>query len=452
VLTRFGLRPHLMQAFPKRQFQLLIDSDCVHELASRHNMALQFIIDLALLDPAIQINLLTPDKRGLEGQWLELIPAAEHSGLFAPANLTEQDPRKRLFAEGANLERARNLCALGTKLKVDGVVTTSPSLIEDEVRYALYQHDRINVVPLDQLADVFEVCAHGHDVYWSVSYEGALTHDVYYTLAHHKCQRLAKWWGQVHPTIESEETQKQLRSLVLNRYPFILYARDMVRFFQLQRDHFARFEKDRFSFPLSYHVNAFYLPLWGMLDQLCLIANHVLALGLDKMACGISRKSFFKALGKSKPSLVHFLRTPIVDDWIDTMSDFRHLVAHQVIPMPTKIVVETEESKKPREEILKIIEAEDPDAASLLKFAEDPRLQQSANNPDLKTAIEDQMVFLWRAEKVRLIADHMVLLEGKRGHYWRSPVVSVDHDLATLTAIMDAFLVAMFSKPRVSEK
>jgi hypothetical protein len=435
-LIRNGLRIHLMQAIPKREFSLLIDPECLVELVSgSHNNVLQLVIDVGLLNPPIKIILLTRDKKELREPLFELITPSVTPVPFSPANLSKRDPRKRILDTDTSATHIRTLCALARHLNVDGVVTASSNLIE--ARDALYQHDLIKIVPLGQFADFVEICAHGHGVFWSASYNHALTHDVYYTMAHHKCQKLASWWSRIQSKITSRQVKEHLRSLVLNRYPFILYARDMVRFFQLQKDHFARLGKDRFGFPLSYHVNIFYLLVWGMLDHLCVVTNHVLALGLPQNKCGISSKDFLKALKRKKSGLRKFLHTHRVKDWIDCMSDFRHAVAHQVIPMPTRLLVETKESKKSREEILKIVETEDSDSSALL------RLPMS---PEVKTAIEDNIVFFWRMEKMKIVADHVVLLEGKRGAYWRSPVVSVDYDLAMLTAIMDAFLIGMFAK------
>ena len=42
----------------------------------------------------------------------------------------------------------------------------------------------------------------------------------------------------------------------------------------------------------------------------------------------------------------------------------------------------------------------------------------------------------------------MVYLKNKQGHYFRSPVVSIDHDLSMITGIMDAFLVGIFLKQK----
>ncbi|OQW32622.1 MAG: hypothetical protein A4E19_04465 [Nitrospira sp. SG-bin1] len=305
-----------------------------------------------------------------------------------------------------------------------------------EARYALAS-DLINIIPLYELADFVEICAHGHNVFWSVSHSSSLYQDVYYILAHHKCHRLADWWSSLQKDTFSDQAQEQLRTLVLNRYPFILYARDMVRFYRLQRDASRRHGDSHFGFGLTYHLNQFYLLLWGMLDQLSLLANLIFNLGLDPFDCGIRRPKFLKALKEQKSSLYKFLLIPIVHDWIGLMSDFRHTAAHQVIPMPTEVVIDTEDSKRSKEEILNILKIEDPDFDVF---------RESSLSAEGKAWLEEQAVSQWRDSKRERLADHMVYLKNKQGHYFRSPVVSIDHDLTLLTGIMDAFLVCMFQK------
>ena len=207
-----------------------------------------------------------------------------------------------------------------------------------------------------------------------------------------------------------------------------------MKFSRLQKDHYKRQGDNRFGFSISYHVNQFYFLLWGMLDQLTLISNEVLQLGLSERRCGIASKDYLKKLEEQKSNLRRFLSMPSIVAWIDLMSDFRHSVAHQVIPMPTEIVIDTEDSKKPKEEIVKILESDE-----YWSF-----LSQIPNE-DMKSILMDQAVFQWRNENRRSVADHMVLLKNKKQeYYYWSPVISVDHDLAMLTGIMDAFLVGLF--------
>ena len=432
MLISEGLRNYLMQVFPKRNFDLLIDPGCIDQLlSSSHTAIFQLLLDLRQLNPPIDIRFSVNQKHGLPEPFEEVHLEGVNLIEYTPTNPLNDDPRAKLMEDTDLADRQRKLCTLAIQTKADGVVTSDQGLLE--ARYPLL-HDRINLVPMDELEDFVEICAHGHNIFWSASYSDAIYQDVYYIFAHPKCRKLATWWGEIQKRVSSPWIIEQLRSLIMNRYQFILYARDMVKFCRLQKDHYKRQGDDRFGFSLSYHVNQFYFLLWGMLDQLTLLSNEVLQLGLTERKCGIASKDYLKELKKKKPNLRQFLSMPSVVEWINLMSNFRHAVAHQVIPMPTEIVVDTEDSKKPKEEIVKILESDD-----YWSF-----LNQIPND-NVKSVLTDQAVFEWRHEKRKKVADHMVQLRSKEQKYYLwSPVISVDHDLSMLTGIMDAFLVGLF--------
>jgi len=209
----------------------------------------------------------------------------------------------------------------------------------------------------------------------------------------------------------------------------------MVRFYQLQKDYYSRQDSlNRFSIPLGYYVNAFYLFLWGMLEQLTLITKYVKDLQIDDRECGIKSGSFWNELRKKDSTLEAFLSMTSVHEWIDTMADMRHTAAHKIIPMPTRVLMPTEESKESDEEILAIVKQEDPES-----------LLHSPLPSKMLEWVQQHLIFNWRLGKMKTLMEHTVLIKGKSGDYFRSPVISVDHDLLMLTAVMDAFVVKLFS-------
>ncbi len=439
MLITNGLRNYLMQVFPKRNFDLLVDFRCIDQLLSpAYRNLLQLLLDLRQLNPPIDIRFLVNGRNDLPEPFIEISLEGEDLIEYSPINPLDEDPRTKLLEESVLANQQRNICAWAIHTKSDGVVTSDPILLE--ARYPL-AHDLINLLPMNELEDFVEVCAHGHNVFWSASYSNAIYQDVYYIFAHPKCHKLATWWGQLQNQISNPWVIEQMRNLIMNRYQFILYARDMVKFSRLQKDHYKRQGDNRFGFSISYHVNQFYFLLWGMFDQLTLISNEVLQLGLTERRCGIASKDYLKMLEKRKSNLRRFLSMPSIVEWIDLMSDFRHSVAHQVIPMPTEIVIDTEDSKKSKEEIVAILKSD-----KYWSF-----LSQIPNE-EMKSILTDQAVNEWRIKKLNRVADHMVQLKNKKlKYYFWSPVISVDHDLAMLTGIMDAFLVGLFCSSHESK-
>jgi hypothetical protein len=328
--------------------------------------------------------------------------------------------------------------AVADAIQADGIVTNEEILVN--ARYGLYQHHRIRIIPLKELGDIVEIFAHGHSIFWpATSPERYLVFDLFYQWSHWKSNRFAKWFNEVQAQIERKELRESLRSALLNRYPFLLYSRDMVRFYELQIDFYHRRGlQRRFSMGVGFYVSTFYLFLWGMLDHLTIIAKWARDLKIDETKCGIRSKKFWKEFNTTDPRLNTFLNHPRVSKWISVMADMRHAAAHRDLALPTVIVQDTEESKKSDEEILEIIKQERS------------YMYQSLLGPTMKS-MEPIMIYLWRVGKMKVVAPNMVIIKNEEGTYLRDPVISIDHDLQYLTAIMDAFLVALFNTSPTTE-
>ena len=66
--------------------------------------------------------------------------------------------------------------------------------------------------------------------------------------------------------------------------------------------------------------------------------------------------------------------------------------------------------------------------------------------PEVMANLEPTMVRHWRVEHMKVVAPSMVYVKKDDSAYLRDPVISVDYDLQVVTAIMDAFLVRLFSE------
>ena len=192
MLITKGLRNYVMQVFPKRTFDLLIDPGCMDRfLSSSHTDLFQLLLDLRQLNPPINIRFLVNERNGLPEPFAEAPIGGTDLIEYSPTNPLDNDPRAKVMEETALADCQRKLCALAIQTKADGVVTSDQGLLD--ARYPLL-HDRINLMPMDELEDFVEICAHGHNVFWSASYSSAIYQDVYYVFAHPKCCKLATWW------------------------------------------------------------------------------------------------------------------------------------------------------------------------------------------------------------------------------------------------------------------
>jgi len=344
-----------------------------------------------------------------------------------------EDASAALIGDSPDHRRRRALLGLADYRQADGLLADDQVLVER--RYDLLQHHRIRIIPLSDLSDMVEVIAHGHSIFWSTeSPERRLTSDVYYPMNHWKQKRLANWYWPKQQKFD-EDLRANVHSALINRYALIAYSRDMVRFYELQLDYYHRRGLWRaFGTLLGYHMTNFYLYLWGMLEHLTLIAKYEKKLALEERACGILSPKFWEEFGKLDPILRAHICEGLIREWIAAMADARHAAAHRAMLLPNDIVVETEESKKSDSEISAILRKEDPGFYKLL-----PK--------EMIEVLEPQKIAHWRHWKLRTIATNAVVVKKESEGYIRFAVMSIDHDLMLLNAVIDAFLVRLFSRP-----
>lgn len=427
---------------PTREVSFIVDPRCVSRLEEKIWVdTLRFISDLGLLAPPVSVHLLLPSHladertRTLAAGWDPLIVQLGEPSDIRPFSLDSgisKEFREALLASNDQARLAMSLLTLSNALQADGIVTAEGVLTN--ARYPLYNTHRIRVIPLEELLDIVEIFAHGHTIFWSGSNpERRLTPEVYYTWTHWKCSRYFKWFCKVQPSLGNKELEDNLRSVLLNRYTFLLYSRDMVRFYQLQRDYYSRRGLlDRFSMPIGYHVTTFYLLLWGMLDHLTVLAKYTKGLRIEERNCGIKYQAFWQELSQKCPGLERLVKDTKVDEWIDQMADMRHASAHRGIPVPTQLREVTAESEKSDEEILEIVKKEKAVWYALF-------------SPEFMKRVEPTMVWHWRMSKTKMIMPNIVEIKGRNKTYLRDPVGSIDYDLGRLTALMDAFVIGLFN-------
>jgi len=428
---------------PTRELTILVDPRYLSHFRSPELInALQLAIDLHRSATPLGITLLVPLKSGstqTENNILTLslpfkrvhVQATPYE--FVPGQTVKGKKRKALLGNDEEASHCRMLLSIAESLKVDGIVTEAVPLLES--RYPIYQDHLIRIVPLHEFGDLCEIFAHGHSIFWSSTDRNRIyTFDLFYQMVHWKGSRLAKWFFSQESSLTDAALKENLRTALLQRYPFVLYARDMTRFYELQMDFFTRKGLSRrFFLPMGYHVNNFYLHLWGMLDQLTLIAKYAKNLPLPDNKCGITAAAFWKEFKPREKHLTKFVKKAPITDWIRTMSDMRHRAAHNVIPMPTELLMHTPESKKTDEEIWGILKMEDEDTFGVVP---DEILQK----------MKPTMISHWRIDKMKRVMKDVVFFTREDGviYFW-SPVLSIDHDLSYLNAIIDAFLVSLFS-------
>jgi hypothetical protein len=331
-----------------------------------------------------------------------------------------------------DIRQESSLLALSEGMTADGLVTDSDFLIE--YQYVIYQYHRIRIVPVDEFRDMIRVIAVGNSVFWSAAYARDIGFDTFYQMTNWKATRLFRWWSQAIMGQTTKELVENLRAALLNRFPYILYSRDMVRFYQLQRDYYVRRQRLlMYGLAIGFYINTFYLMLWGMLEHLTIVAKYARNLDVDERSCGIRSKPFWKKFSVVENGLSEFVKGPRMTEWIGIMADMRHKAAHNVILIPSLLFFETDDSKKTDDEIIEILRKEEP---HLYRFLDAGSIE----------ALQPSWIAHWRMMKMEIGAPGMVMVSKPDGKsYLRDPVISVDYDLSNLVAVMDAFLVKLFN-------
>jgi len=243
MLFEPGTPANTIATVPTRSFRFVIDPPLLSQLVMYPLRGIASLInDLASTPHGLTITLVYPDylaeRRNtqppslLEGH----VCVAETDADIPPYRLSEEVPLEK---KSPNARAALALVALANAVQADGIVTDSEFLVG--ARHPLYQHHRVRLIPPAEFGDVLERCAHGHGIFWSATEPSRnYPQDVYYQLLHPKGRKMARWFNRVSSSLTPPDHHENVRNATLNRYGFILYSRDMVRFYELQLDHFTR--------------------------------------------------------------------------------------------------------------------------------------------------------------------------------------------------------------------
>jgi hypothetical protein len=195
---------------------------------------------------------------------------------------------------------------------------------------------RFFAVNYPEVFDEVETFLKGHHIY--------ITHKIpiyglqmatFYPMTEVKLQQYLSYAGKLYEKNKDPQVQEYFRVMLYHRYSFMRYAIDQIKFNMFQAE---RLEDDKLRsshyFLASYHLNSFYVQLWGFLDNFAWVLNHLFELGFDvkSSASKVSfsnKKYYMKKLKSKAPELHDFLTRKEFKDWIDNLSDKRHPAAHR---------------------------------------------------------------------------------------------------------------------------
>ncbi|MBT6755754.1 MAG: hypothetical protein HOA85_00585 [Candidatus Pacebacteria bacterium] len=216
------------------------------------------------------------------------------------------------------------------------LLLTSNRLLHKESK-KLANDFRMYVTDFPKIFDDVETFLKGHHVYISHSMPiHGLQPSIFYPMTDTKLQQYQIAMGKIVGKGSKKETEayQYFRGIFFHRYSFLRYSMDQIKFnmFQAKR---LEDEKLRFGhyFLSSYHLNNFYLNLWGFIDNLAWVINHLYELGFDveKSAMKVSflKRDYLKKLKQKNINLYNLFKDEKIKKWFDNLSDKRHPAAHR---------------------------------------------------------------------------------------------------------------------------
>jgi hypothetical protein len=215
-----------------------------------------------------------------------------------------------------------------------------------------------------------EIFVRGHEVPWSFR---SLVWDQPWTGAYHFFETSTFLEGLTFLERASKhkltpDVQEAGRSFVHNRVPNLCYTRDKLLFCDLQRSVARRrqWERQEFQFEIGYFLNFYYLLIYGGFDQLALIVNGSLNLGVPQRSVGTSYEAFLTPLRAAAPEIYALFNDPKFVDFRDRIGAARHYAAHrgsiapgniyeELDPKPTDAELDAEIARRGMDEFLRVI-------------------------------------------------------------------------------------------------
>jgi hypothetical protein len=187
-----------------------------------------------------------------------------------------------------------------------------------------------------------ETFCRGHDVPYSFSFPTwKITWTGFYQMTESETFRSGMdFLYSAQKKKADNDGQETGRSLVHNRLPNICFTRDRLLFYEIQRLASVRdrWERQEFCFEIAYYLNFYYPIIYGGFDQLALVVNQILKLGLPERNVGATYVGFLDAL-KTKSSVLHGIFTDAKHvEFIKRIGALRHFASHRGSLMPSKLL------------------------------------------------------------------------------------------------------------------
>lgn len=265
-----------------------------------------------------------------------------------------------------------------------------------------------------------EIFVRGHEIPWSFNRPAWWKPwMVFYPIVEPDIQLMERFWRLSMQKGVSTKIQERIRSLGFNRWSAVLYTRDKLLFYVLQRRTAKRQNLTRqdFTFELAYYLNHYFLLFWGALDQVSWIVNEICNLGFQPNQwrnVGVAKQGFLNRLRNQDPEMAAEFEEPEFQRWINVLKLTRHYVAHQGTAQLSPLY------EKPAEEPT---DAEiDREIEKSQRWREDEKLLPR----EILEAFRPTFRMEWRLEHYRQISDASFHIQGETDHAIVFPLENIE--------------------------
>jgi hypothetical protein len=338
---------------------------------------------------------------------------------------------KQIF--GQQTLPAGMLDAVATALSCDADMVVT----ENAEWYPFYEEfEKLNVLlgSPDVILRQSEIFVCGHDIPWSFNDPmfDAPWGPFYFFAEHRTMSPGQRFLDVCHKKGVDKDTQEVGRSLVYNRIPNMLFTRDRLLFYSMQQAaaRRANWKRQKFQFEVGYHLNFYYVLLYGGFDHLAVLLNGALRLGLAVRDVTATGERFLKELKNKSPDLHKIFTDPELVDFIERIGSLRHSSAHrsQIMPAP---LYESPDHEPTDQELDAEIHTKGMDAM-FRYFPAGP----------IRDSIRENLRFTVRMSKYKVIFEDAVFLDTKKKKGFINPLLDTEWNFSKFYAFFSSVLDA----------
>ena len=283
-----------------------------------------------------------------------------------------------------------------------------------------------------------ELFVRGHEVPWAFDYKcWGMAWTVFYQLVENRTFRdgVDFLYNADRKKLDAEALETA-RMLVHNRLPNMCFTRDRLLFYEMQQSVAKRagWLRQDFSFEVAYHLNFYYLVIYGGFDHIAAVVNGALGLGLPEKNVGATYKGFLDALEAKAPEIHALFAEPGLVELVKVIAALRHFTAHRGSIMPAK-VYEKPEVEPTNEEL----------DADIAKSGGDIILNLLPEG-EIREAQREALRLIARVKRYEQVADGLVPIEIDGKQCFIRPMNDIEWNFNKFHSFMVKVLNALLAR------